>query len=270
MITNLIKLVAFPMVNLKKYNGELRHFGLILTFFLLFSCAEQKYYVTKIEGKDFAITNKNNSNEEIDLYIKPYREHIDSDLNTPISFAPETLDKSGKYQSSIGNLLADITLQRGNTIFSAREKKQLDVCLLNNGGIRSIISKGNITLKTAFEIMPFENTSIVIALKGEQILEMLNYFIAENKPHPLSGIKFTISKSNIPINISIQGKPLDKDRIYYVITSDYLANGGDKMDFFKKGIEKYDIDYKLRNILIDYIKETKTITSSRDQRIIVE
>ena len=258
------------MVNLKKYNVILRCFGLILTFFLIFSCAEQKYYVTKIEAKDFGITNKNNSNVAIDSFIKPYRERIDTDLNSPISYAPETLDKSGKYQTTIGNLLADITLQRGNAIFSARENKQLDICLLNNGGIRSIISKGNVTLKTAFEIMPFENTSIVVALKGEQILEMLNYFIAENKPHPLSGIQFTISKTNQPINISIKGKPMDVNKIYYVITSDYLSNGGDKMDFFKKGIEKYDIDYKLRNILIDYFKETKTITSSRDQRIIIE
>jgi 2',3'-cyclic-nucleotide 2'-phosphodiesterase (5'-nucleotidase family) len=99
---------------------------------------------------------------------------------------------------------------------------------------------------------------------------MLKLFITENKPHPLAGIQFTISKSNQPINIQIQGKPLDTNKIYYVITSDYLSNGGDKMDFFKKGTEKYDINYKLRNILIDYFKETKTITSTRDQRIILE
>lgn len=258
------------MVNLKKYNVVLSYFGLILTFLILFSCSEQKYFVTKVEAKDFAITNKNSSVEAIDNYIKPYREHIDTELNTPISFAPETLDKSGKYQTTIGNLLADITLQRGNVIFKAQENKQLDFCLLNNGGIRSIIPKGDISLKTAFEIMPFENTSIVVALKGEQILEMLNYFIAENKPHPISGIQFTISKTNQPITILIQGKALDINKIYYVITSDYLSNGGDRMDFFKKGIEKYDINYKLRNILIDYFKETKTITSSKDQRIIIE
>jgi len=258
------------MVNLKKYNVILRCFGLILTFFLLFSCAEHKYYVTKIEAKDFGITNKNSSVVAIDSFIKPYRVHIDSELNTPISYAPETLDKSGKYQTTIGNLLADITLQKGNAIFSSRENKQLDMCLLNNGGIRSIIPKGNVTLKTAFEIMPFENTSIVVALKGEQILEMLNYFISEKKPHPLSGIQFTISKTNQPINILIKGKPLETNKIYYVITSDYLSNGGDKMDFFKKGTEKYDINYKLRNILIDYFKETKTITSTIDQRIILE
>ena len=118
--------------------------------------------------------------------------------------------------------------------------------------------------------MPFENTAIVVALKGEQILEMLNYFIAENKPHPISGIQFTISKNNQPVSILIQGKPLAIDKTYYVITSDYLANGGDKMDFFKKGRAKYDLNYKLRNILIDYFKENKTISATKDNRIIVE
>ena len=257
------------MVNLKKYNVVSRYFVLFLTFILSVSCAEQKYYVTKIEGKEIAVTNINKEIPEIEAYIKPYREHIDQELNTPISYAPETLDKSGKWQTTIGNLLADITLQRGNTIFYTRENKKIDLCILNNGGIRSIISKGKITQKTAFEVMPFENTSIVVALKGEQILEMVNYFITEKKPHPISGITFTIS-INGPKNILIQGKPIENERVYYVITNDYLANGGDKMDFFKKGTATYNLNYKLRNILIDYFKETDTIPIIKDQRIVEE
>ena len=66
------------------------------------------------------------------------------------------------------------------------------LCIFNHGGIRSIIPKGNVTTRTAFEIMPFENSVVVIALKGEQILEMVNYIITDKKPHPLSGITFTI------------------------------------------------------------------------------
>jgi 2',3'-cyclic-nucleotide 2'-phosphodiesterase (5'-nucleotidase family) len=37
--------------------------------------------------------------------------------------------------------------------------------LLNNGGIRAILPLGNVTTRTAFQIMPFENTMVVIALK---------------------------------------------------------------------------------------------------------
>jgi hypothetical protein len=60
---------------------------------------------------------------------------------------------------------------------------------------------------------------------------------------------------------------LDKNKIYYVVTSDYLVNGGDNMLFFKKSVEKYDLDYKLRNIIIDYFKENKVIKANKDIRI---
>jgi 2',3'-cyclic-nucleotide 2'-phosphodiesterase (5'-nucleotidase family) len=258
------------MVNLKKYNVVSRYFVLFLTFILSVSCGEQKYYVTKIEGKDIGITNSNKDVEAIETFVKPYRDHINTELNNVISYAPETLDKSGQWQTTIGNLLADITLQRGNAIFTARENKKIDLCLLNNGGIRSIIPKGNVTLKTAFEIMPFENTSIVVALKGAQIAEMVTYLIAEKKPHPISGIQFTIDKNNQAKDILIQGKALENETLYYVITSDYLSNGGDKMDFFKKGTATFDLNYKLRNILIDYLKETDTIPILKDKRILIE
>ena len=166
--------------------------------------------------------------------------------------------------------MADVTLQRGNTIFMAREKKNIDLCILNHGGIRSILPKGNVTTRTAYEIMPFENSLVVIALKGEQIFEMVDYFIATQKPHPLSGISFTIGKNNVAKNILVQGKPIETNTIYYVATNDYLSNGGDNMVFFKKGVQKYDLNYKLRNILIDYFKEVDTIPVINDIRVGIE
>ncbi|WP_035671634.1 5'-nucleotidase C-terminal domain-containing protein [Flavobacterium sp. 83] len=269
------------MVNLKKYNDVLKLFVISLTFIFIICCSKQNYYVTKIEGKRIPISEKENQvtdlstnneqGQQIENFIKPYREHINKDLDSVLAYCPITLDKSsGKWQTTIGNLLADVTLMRGNLVFSAREKKNIDICLLNHGGIRSILPKGNVTARTAFEIMPFENSMVVIGLKGEQIFELVDYFIAEKKPHPLSGITFTIDKNTAAKNILVQGKPIDKNKIYYVGTNDYLSNGGDNMDFFKKGIAKYVLDYKLRNILIDYFKEVDTIPVVNDIRISVE
>jgi 2',3'-cyclic-nucleotide 2'-phosphodiesterase (5'-nucleotidase family) len=68
----------------------------------------------------------------------------------------------------------------------------------------------------------------------------------------------------------VQGKPLELDKTYYVVTSDYLSNGGDNMTFFKKGTHRYDIDYKLRNIIIDYFKEVDTLKINTDVRITKE
>ena len=170
------------MVNLKKYNDISKIFVIFLTFFFVASCSKQYYNVTKIEGKRIPVTEKENQVPEIENFIKPYREHINSDLDSILAYCPETLDKStGKWQTTIGNLMADVTLNRGNLVFQSREKKNIDICLLNSGGIRSILPKGNVTARTAFEIMPFENSLVVIALKGDQIIEMVDFFIAEKK-----------------------------------------------------------------------------------------
>ena len=236
------------MVKLKNYNVVLAHFVLFLTFIFNVSCNPPRLCVTKIEGKQIAITNQNSEVPAIERFIKPYREHIDKDLSTVLAFAPETIDKSGEWQTPMGNLFADVVFQKGNPIFKSRENKSMDIVLLNHGGIRSIIPKGNVTARTAFEIMPFENSLVVIALNGEQIEELIRYIITEKKPHPLNGLSFTIGKDNVAKNIQIQGKPFDKEALYYVGTNDYLSNGGDNMNFFKKGIHKYFVIYILDHI----------------------
>ncbi len=267
------------MVKLKNYNGVVKQFVLLLTFITVISCAEKKYAVTKIEGKEIGITDNNSEvtgssaskqAKHIENFIKPYRDRIDADLSTVLGNAAETLDKSGEWQTPMGNFLADITFEKSDKVFQLREKKAIDICLLNHGGIRSIIPKGNITARIAYEVMPFENSAIVIGLKSEQILEIVNYIVSEKKPHPLKGLTFTIDKNNQPKAILVKGNPLQNDKVYYVVTSDYLSNGGDNMNFFKKGVEKYDLNYKLRNIIIDYFKENKTITANKDIRIAKE
>ncbi|MFZ0596404.1 MAG: 5'-nucleotidase, partial [Flavobacterium sp.] len=224
-----------------------------------------------IEGKQLPINEKGAETPSIENFIKPYRDHINKDLDSVLAYCPETLDKStGKWQTSIGSLLADVCVERGNIVFKAREKKTIDLCLLNHGGIRAILPKGNVTTRTAFEIMPFENNLVVIGLKGEQILEITAYIIKVQKAQPLSGMTFTIAKDNTAKNILIQGKPLDLNKVYYVATNDYLANGGDSMSFFAKGVEKFDLNYKLRNVLIDYFKQVDTIPVAKNIRITEE
>jgi len=258
------------MVKLKNYNVRIKYFVLFLTFAAALSCGPQKAFVTKVEGKEIGIKGQNGASAEIENFIKPYRDKVDKDLNTVLAYAPETLDKNGQWQTTMGNMFADAAMQYGNKVFEKRERKSIDIVMLNHGGIRTIIPKGDVTTRTAFEIMPFENSMVVCAMTGENIMEMINYIIAEKKPHPLSGLTFTIDKNGFAKNILVQGKPLEDAKTYYVGTNDYLYNGGDNMLFFKKSSAKYDLDYKLRDILIDYFKDVDVIPLTTDVRISVE
>ena len=187
-----------------------------------------------------------------------------------MAYNPETLDKVGVWQTSIGNLLADITYEYGNKITTMRNIAKIDFVMLNHGGIRSILPKGNLTMRQAYQMLPFENMLVVINLKSAQIIEMCQYIITEKKPHPLSGLSFEISKDQKPINIKINNVQLTDNQIYRVGTSDYCANGGDNMIFFMKNISQDNLEYKLRNIFIDYLKEIDTVKVSHSQRIVAQ
>lgn len=260
-------------VNLKKNTISFGFFVILLTFNFFISCkSTSAYQITKIEGKKIGITNENGEDETISSYVKPYSDAIDKDLSSVLAYCPETQDKSkGKWQTNIGNLLAEISFELGNPVFQKRENKNLDICLLNHGGIRALIPKGNVTTRTAFEVMPFENSLIIVGLSGKEIRTLAEYILIEKKPHPLYGIKIFIDKETSKINrIEINNLPLDDNRIYYVGTSDYLANGGDNMTFFKESSIKYDMDYKLRNMIIDYFKKVDTIPNITTEKIILE
>ncbi|MCW4468940.1 5'-nucleotidase C-terminal domain-containing protein [Flavobacterium sp. MFBS3-15] len=262
------------MIIFKKYDTSIKGFVLFLTMSGLIACGTSELRNSKIEGKKLPITSEYADTPEIETFIKPYRDHINKDLDSVLSYSPETLDKSkpiDKWQTAIGNLMADVTLEAADKVLFTREKRHADICLLNHGGIRAILPKGDITTRTAFEIMPFENSLVVIALKGEQIREIADYLIKEKKPHPLAGMEILLDKDATMVkDITVEGKPLEIGKIYNVATSDYLSNGGDNMEFFKRGIATYDLDYKLRNVFIDYFKSTDTIYASKSLRVITE
>jgi 2',3'-cyclic-nucleotide 2'-phosphodiesterase (5'-nucleotidase family) len=256
------------MVKLKKYPLQIKLFVLLLTFATLIGCKSTPYQVYKIETSKTEITSNLNLDEKIEKYIQPFKEHIDSDLSTILAYCPENLEKNkGKWQTNIGSYIADVTLAASSKIFEKREGKKVDICLLNHGGIRSIIPKGPITARNAYEVMPFENSAFVLALKGTTIAKLAQYIIDEKKPQPLAGMSFVIDKNNNPTTIMVQDNPLQLETTYYVVTSDYLSNGGDNMNFFKEKSAIFDLNYKLRNIIIDDFKASDTLKISSKQRI---
>ncbi len=244
-------------------------FAFIFTLLSFFSCKQDSYQLTKIEGKQLSISDKIPVDSVIENFIKPYREHVNIDMDSVLAYAPETYSKKdGLYNTALGNLMADIVFKQSNPVFNKRTKKNIDAVLLNHGGIRSIISKGKITTRTAYEIMPFENSIVVVALKGNQVIDMVTFLSKAKTAHPINGIRLVLDKNNKIETALIGNKPIEASKTYYIATNDYLYNGGDKMNFFKPNDSVYKLNYKIRNAMIDFFKKTDTIRPKRDNRFI--
>ncbi|WP_142786485.1 5'-nucleotidase C-terminal domain-containing protein [Changchengzhania lutea] len=246
-----------------------KHIIFLFIIAQLWACKQEPYHLTKIKGKTIEITDSLPADLEIENFISPYKKHIQRDLDSVLAFAPQTYSKSdGDLNTAIGNFMADAIYEQANPVFKSRTGKDIDMVLLNHGGIRSILSKGNITTRTAYKIMPFENTIVVVALKGKQIDSLIGYLRHQKKPHPISKMKLTLNANYEVINATIKGKQINSESTYFIATSDYLYNNGDNMGFFKPNDSLYVLDYKVRNALIDYFKMTDTINPVIDDRFI--
>ncbi|WP_262733704.1 5'-nucleotidase C-terminal domain-containing protein [Gaetbulibacter sp. NE] len=242
---------------------------LVVASVLIFTSCKQENHLYRIEGKQIQITDSLQANSDVEAFIKPYREHVNKNLDSVLAYSVDTYSKNdGEYNTAVGNFMADAIYEQANPVFKKRTGKDIDFVLLNHGGIRSILSKGNVTARTAYGLMPFENSMVVVDLKGAQVKELLEYLAKAKRAHPISKLKLVIDADFNVASASLHDSPIDFDKNYFVLTNDYLYNGGDHMDFFKTNDSLYDLDYKIRNALIDYFKKVDTINPVIDDRFI--
>ncbi|MDT0687267.1 5'-nucleotidase [Autumnicola psychrophila] len=242
----------------------------ILGLIALVSCNNKAYRNSEISGKRIPVDQQIKEDTAITNIIQPYKKHINTTLDSILAFNPTSLSKTeGNLNTAIGNLLADIVMEQASPVFKNRTGEDIDMVMLNHGGIRSTLNKGNITARSAYALMPFENEIVVAELKGSRIQEMLRYLEDAGTPHPVSGIKIQVDNNYKLTMAKIDGREIDNNRNYFVATSDYLQQGGDNMNFFKNPVALYNLDYKLRNAIIDYFGKVDTLDAKIDDRYIM-
>lgn len=241
---------------------------LILITILLFGCKKEPQHLVRIEGKLIPIVDTIKENSDINTYIKPYKEKLQVEMEQVLSYTSNDISKNdGEYESTLGNLMADLCFEKGNPIFKSRTGKNIDFALFNHGGLRAPIDKGDIKTKHAFQLMPFENMLVVVEMSGEKVNELANYIVTSKRAHPVSNQLNLNFKEDDSFEVLINNKPVENNKNYFVITSDYLQNGGDNMIFFKDPVNLYNLDYKVRAAIIDYFTEIDTVKVNLDNRI---
>jgi 2',3'-cyclic-nucleotide 2'-phosphodiesterase (5'-nucleotidase family) len=229
--------------------------------------------VEKVETKVISIDTVSVVKEDTTVLrmIKPFKEKMEVEMNEVLAYTEEAMVKD-RPEGLLNNFVADIILIEANENYTPVDGQKIDFCILNNGGLRTSLPKGEITRGKIFELMPFDNNMVVVTLTGEKILQMFN-FVAKAGGVPVSGFSMGI-KDTIAVNISLNGKEFDKTKNYKVVTSDYLANGGDKMHFFDSPVKFENMGIKIRDAIITYAtsenKKGNKLKSELDKRVYYE
>jgi 2',3'-cyclic-nucleotide 2'-phosphodiesterase (5'-nucleotidase family) len=101
----------------------------------------------------------------------------------------------------------------------------------HGGGLRADIPAGDMTYGRLYEAVPFDNRFALIDLKGKHIRRLITTNIQRGSGiYSWGGLiaKARCKEGRLDADIKIGGKPLADDADYKVVTSDFLASGGDQ------------------------------------------
>jgi 2',3'-cyclic-nucleotide 2'-phosphodiesterase (5'-nucleotidase family) len=215
-------------------------------FLLTLSCkTNNRIESTKQTAYIFSDTSINTVDSSVYEFIKPYKENMEGEMNKVIAESEIALER-GLPEGRLGNFVADACMSEMKRMgFSA------DFIFLNNGGLRRALPAGKITKGDVYELMPFENTLVILTLDGKLVRNIFN-FIASKGGAPVSGVQFKISNKEA-IEILLNGQPLDTMKNYRAITSDYLANGGDSYGFLSNA-QRETTGLKVRDAIMQNLE----------------
>jgi 2',3'-cyclic-nucleotide 2'-phosphodiesterase (5'-nucleotidase family) len=237
-------------------------FFLILGLTAFSSCRTTPAFDTSYQKIKFNDTTLIASPELSNL-IAPYKQQLEGFMNDTIGMLEGDLYKS-KPEGSLGNFVCDELLS-----FARMHSSQpIDFCFFNNGGLRvQSLSKGALIVKNIYELLPFENTLEIIKLDGATCLLLLHK-AAEEGGVPVSGIRFSIVDAHAS-DVVVQEQPFDPAKSYFILTNDYLANGGEPV--MKNTLQRISLPFKLREALIEHLRSKyalhQSITPVTDGRI---
>ena len=242
-----------------------RNLLFIIAILSLTACST-RYGLVKSNREDYNINNKIEVDSSIIKTYLPYKIQLDAEMNKIIGYSDVALTKQSSVPESVlGNFFADAVFNQAKKIES-----NIDFTVpTTKGGLRNDIAKGAITVSNIFELMPFENELVLFTLNGKDVLSFIE-FIARTNGQPIAGLKMNI-KDGKPDDVTINGKAFDVNQNYNVLTSDYIASGGDDAVGFSTPIAKKVLNLKIRDALLNEVNrlqaEGKTINAKLDGRI---
>ncbi|WP_425099573.1 bifunctional metallophosphatase/5'-nucleotidase [Tropicibacter sp. S64] len=172
----------------------------------------------------------------------------------------------------MGNLVADAMLDRV-------KDQGIEVAIANGGGLRASIDAGEVTMGEVLTVLPFQNTLSTFQVTGATIVEALENGVSQveeggGRFPQVAGLTFSFSKSAEPgsrvSDVMIGGAPVDPEKLYGVVSNNYVRNGGDGYKMFVDAQNAYDFGPDLADVTAEYLAAKGPYAPYTDGRITVK
>lgn len=189
-------------------------------------------------------------------FLEPYRQSVDSVNAHVIALSAADLSNS----SGVGgfpNFTADFGLAYGHhiadSLTQAGRTMHVDLAIMNRGGIRQDMPKGPVTEGQILSTFPFSNYMVITALRGSDIVKAMEVSARRGGEAVSANVRVVTDGDHRVKHVMVDGHEIDPDRIYNVMTIDYLAGGNDGLTSLANGTELWRSEEQMCAPMLEYV-----------------
>ena len=244
-----------------------------LASLMMVSCAPKHYQITSVERTRIIVDSRydQNPDEAAQQFLAPYKRVNDSIMGPVMGQVAHNMHPQ-RPESDLSNLLADIL------IWASKDYNEEPVLgIYNMGGIRSDLTKGDVTYGNVLDVAPFENKISFLTLTGEKMLKLFRQIAHRGGEGVSKGVELVITEDGKLVSSKLHGKEIDPKAEYRVATLNYLLEGNDGMPALREGtniIAPDDASNNTRFLIMNYFKDMQAkgivVDSQVEGRIVVK
>ena len=207
---------------------------------------------------------------ELAAPLEALRAEVVAETSAPIEGSREVCRAQ---ECEMGTLIADAMLDRV-------KDQGVEIAIQNGGGIRASIDAGPITMGEVLTVLPFQNTLATFSAPGADIVAALENGVSQiadgaGRFPQVAGMTYAFDADAEPgarvSDVMVGGAPIDPEKVYGVVTNNYVRNGGDGYDMFADAADAYDFGPNLEVVLADYVAAAgPDFAPSLDGRIVAK
>ena len=244
-----------------------RFFLLLAPVALVFlSCTRQPMRIVSIETELLAVDSTYDALQDTAYlaYITPIHDSLETLLSIPLGYAPEPM-VAHKPESPLLNWASDALLEMAKQ----ETKEEVDLAVVNCGGLRCSWQQGDITFRNVFELMPFDNELVILNMTGDKLLVLAQNCVEQGGQGVSADFRVE-GKDGHVTRVQLHGKEIVPEAYYKVATSDYLSGGADGLTALTMFEDRTMTGKKIRDLYIEYVRQQKEVKSAVDGRMRIE
>jgi 2',3'-cyclic-nucleotide 2'-phosphodiesterase (5'-nucleotidase family) len=234
------------------------------------------WHVESKHSQTIPVTSQVAPDPKITKLIEPYQAEVQKYLDTPIAKSEKALSgEYGRYQDEpLLDLIHKVQLEAGHA--------DVSMATIFYPGVEFPV--GPVTVREASALYIYENMLYTVEMTGAQLKDALEHAASFFPAWPVpagqklrlpgynadsaEGVSYTIDLTQ-PIgqrirNLTFHGAPLSADQKLRVAINNYRYSGGGGYSVYQGLPIVYQSHEEISELLVDYLKRTKTVPSVAD------